>query len=199
MKNFDADPALKVKLDGFREKVKTGRMIRYWNNRDKLIAALMQAIMKAISTYPATGWIRGDAAASTAVLQHFVQLRADYDELLEKHNALLIENSTKLDGLASLDDTFAVNYVYTMNESQRSAKLNITWGEILSIIGPKLYSPSAASRIRDYLAQYIFELNRKFYNISIAGMDADKIKIQFAALGILKIEVAESNTGGMQE
>jgi hypothetical protein len=164
-----------------------------------LIAALMQAIMKAISTYPAVGWIRGDAAASADVLQQFVQLRADYDELVEKHNTLLIENSTKLDGLASLDDTFVVKYVYTMNESQRSAELKITWGDILRIIGPKLYSPSVASRIRDYLAQHIFELNRKVYNISIAGMDADQIKIQFAALGILKIEVAESNTGGMQE
>jgi hypothetical protein len=49
MKNFDADSSLKVKLDAFREKVKTGRMIRYWSNRDQLIAAMMQAIVKAIN------------------------------------------------------------------------------------------------------------------------------------------------------
>ena len=72
MKNFDADPSLKVKLDAFREKVKSGRMVRYWNNRDQLIAAMMQAIVKAINTYPATGWIRGDAAASDEIMQQFV-------------------------------------------------------------------------------------------------------------------------------
>ena len=81
MKNFDADQSLKAKLDAFREKVKTGRMVRFWNNRDQLIAAMMQAIMKAISTYPALGWIRGDAAASEEIMQQFLQLRSAFDEL----------------------------------------------------------------------------------------------------------------------
>jgi hypothetical protein len=132
-------------------------------------------------------------------MRQFIQLRTAYDELVGTHNALLIENSRKLDGLASLDDTFAVRYVYTMNESQRGAELKITWGEILRIIGPKVYGPSIASAIRDHIAQYVFELNRKAYNISIRGMDADQIKIHFAALGILKIELATSNSGGIQE
>jgi hypothetical protein len=199
MKNFDADPSLKVKLDAFREKVKTGRMVRHWDNRDALIASIMQAIVKAIGMYPAAGWIRGDAAASAEVMQQLVHLRTAYDELIEKYNALLIENSKKLDGLASLGDTFVVRYVYTKNESQRSAELKVTWGEILKIIGPKLYGPSAAALIRDYMAQYIFELDRKAYSISITGMDADQIKIHFAALGIMKIEAAMSNSGGMAE
>ena len=160
---------------------------------------MMQAIVKAINTCPAPGWIRGDAAASVEVMQQFMQLRSAYDELSQKYNTHLIENSTKLDALASLDDTFIIRYVYTMNQSRINAELKIAWREILKIVGPKLYSPSVAASIRDYIAQHIFELNRKAHSISIAGMDADQIKIHFAALGILKIEVATSNSGGMQE
>ncbi len=84
-KKFDADPALELRLNAFRDKVKTGRMVRFWNNRDQLISAMMQAIMKAIVTYPAIGWIRGDEAAGDDVIKQYMQLRHDYDELLEEY------------------------------------------------------------------------------------------------------------------
>ena|SRR5208283_6234144 len=61
-KNFDSDAALFEKLMAFRDKVKTGRMVCMWGNRDQLIAGLMQAITKAIQVSPAPGWIRGDTA-----------------------------------------------------------------------------------------------------------------------------------------
>ena len=187
MKNFDADATLLAKLEAFREKVKTGRMIRYWTNRDQLIAGMMQAIVKAISTYPATGWIRGDAAASNEIMQQIVQLRAAYDELLSTYNDLVSAESAKIDGLATLSDTFPIRYRYFRNGNQANDVLTIEWREILKIIGPNLYSASGPSLITKNLKSYISERYTNRTYITITEMDADTIKIHLAALGLLKI------------
>jgi hypothetical protein len=202
MKNFDADPSLKIKLDTFRDKVKSGRMVRYWNNRDQLIAAIMQAIVKAINTYPATGWIRGDAAASDEIMQQFMHLRTTYDELATQYNALLSENSAKLEGLASLNDVFLIRFRYTFGHfghTKQSGELKITWAEILKIVGPDLYSPVAPAVINNNIRIYIYDLNRDRTSISVNQGDADTIKVHLSALGLIKIEAANSKSGGVAE
>jgi hypothetical protein len=187
MKNFDADQSLKAKLDAFREKVKTGRMVRFWNNRDQLIAAMMQAIVKAISTYPAIGWIRGDAAASEEIMQQYVKLRSAFDELTARHEALIRENAAKVEGLASLNEKFAIEYWYTFNHVRRTGQLERTWAEIFKIVGPDLYSPSVPAKINLNLRKYIHQLHADRTSISVNEMDADTVKIHFAALGLRKL------------
>lgn len=126
-KNFDADPALEIRVNAFRDKVKSGRMVRFWNNRDQLVAAMMQAIVKAIVTYPAVGWIRGNEAAADEIIMQYMQLRSSYDDLLDKHEALVDENSSKLSGLATLDDVFEIRYRYFVSGNSYSGTLRITW------------------------------------------------------------------------
>jgi hypothetical protein len=109
-KNYDPNPALTTKLEAFRDKVKSSRMVKFWTNRDQFIAALMQAIPQAIKIFPAVGWIRGDAAASDAVIQDFLTLRKAYDELETQHNHLLAKAKPKLDNLAPLHDIFKIRY-----------------------------------------------------------------------------------------
>ena len=146
MKNFDPDTTLLAKLEAFRDKVKTGRMIRHWTNRDQLIAAMMQAIVKAVSTYPATGWIRGDAAASDELMQKLVRLGESHDELQKKYRILQCENSVRLEGLASLSESFSIAYTWKFGPGPHEDVLTITWGEILKIVGPKLYSRNSHDR-----------------------------------------------------
>jgi hypothetical protein len=199
MKNFDADATLLAKLEAFREKVKTGRMIRYWANRDQLIAGMMQAIVKAISTYPATGWIRGDTAASNEIMQQLVQLRSAYDELLSTYNDLISVESAQIEGLASLKDSFAIRYSYVRNGSRYSNVLTVEWKETFKIIGPNLYSPSGPSVININLRRYIQERNTNMSYISVNEMDADTIKMHLATLGLIKIDTAVAKGGGVSE
>jgi hypothetical protein len=197
-KNFDADPALEAKLNSFRDKVQTGRMVRFWSNRDQLVAAMMQAITKAINTYPASGWIRGDAAANDDILQEFLQLRSAYDELSAMHNALVVNASTKLEGLASLDEPFEVGYTYHAGDSRRSSSIHVTWDLIFRIVGPNLYTPAAPSTININMKTFIHNHNKASF-VTVNEMDADTIKIHFHALGLLKIEAATAKGGGVSE
>jgi Domain of unknown function (DUF4062) len=198
-KNFDADPALELKLNAFRDKVKNGRMVRFWNNHDKLIAGMMQAIVKAITTYPASGWIRGDAAANDETIQQYMQLRTAYDELSASYNTLLLDNTTKLGGLASLEEVFNVRYRYTVNTNSYSDSVQLAWKEIFRIVGPNLYSPSGAATIASNLERYIHQLNTKRSFVSVNELDADTVKIHLHAMGLLRIEASTSQGGGVLE
>ena len=197
-KKFDDNPALETKLNSFRDKVQTGRMVRFWSNRDQLVAAMMQAITKAINTYPTSGWIRGDAAASDEILQGFLQLRSAFDELSAVHNALVASSSTVLEGLASLEEPFEIKYTYHAGSSRRTASMQVTWDLILRIVGPNLYSPASPSTINATLKSFIHNQNNASY-VTVNEMDADTIKIHFHALGLLKIEAAVAKGGGVSE
>jgi hypothetical protein len=197
-KNFDDNPALEAKLNSFRDKVQTGRMVRFWSNRDQLVSAMMQAITKAINTYPASGWIRGDAAASDDILQECLQLRSAFDELSAQYNALVASTSTELEGLASLEEPFEIRYTYHSGDSRRKASIQMTWDLILRIVGPNLYSPASPSTINANLKSFIHNQNNASY-VTVNEMDADTIKIHFHALGLLKIEAAAAKGGGVLE
>jgi hypothetical protein len=66
--NFDDDPALLDNLKTLSGKIKTGRIVRMWNDREQLMAGFYPAINTAIQIYQALGWVRGHAAASEELL-----------------------------------------------------------------------------------------------------------------------------------
>jgi hypothetical protein len=188
-KKFDTDLTLFEKLEAFRDKVKTGRMVRMWNSHDQLVSALMQAISRAIQIYPAPGWVRGDTPASDEILQQYVQLRARYDELHKSYQALLEENSAKITGLAPLTDQFTIHFRYRSERDGNtvSSEICITWSHIFSIVGPSLYSPQFPSLIEKQLEVYLYETDRR-RSISIHNNDVNTIKIQLHALGLINID-----------
>jgi hypothetical protein len=198
-KNFDNDPTLELKVNAFRDKVKNGRMVRFWNNRDQLVAAMMQAIIRAIATYPASGWIRGDEAADEDVIRKYMQLRTSYDELIENYNAVVANNSPKLVDLANLEELSEIRYTYSSNDRDYADSIKLSLADILKIVGPDLYSPHASGGIRSDIKSYVSRLKPRASFINVNQMDADTVKIHLHALGILNIEAAASKSGGLQE
>jgi Domain of unknown function (DUF4062) len=198
-KNFDADPTLEVKLNNFRDKVKNGRMVRFWNNRDQLVLAVMQAIVKAIATYPANGWIGGDDAVSEDIVKQYMQLRASYDELSDRYKDLTERNSTKIDNLATLGEICEIRFTYLRSGDRLSGSIKLTRSDIIRIIGHNLYSPHASINIDVDVKTYISELGRSMAYIKVNQTDTNTIKIHFHAIGMLNIQAAESVGGGVQE
>ena len=116
-----------------------------------------------------------------------------------RHQALIRENAAKLEGLASLNEEFAIRYRYMFNRSQHTGELKLTWAEIFKIVGPHFYSPSGPATISSNIIRYIHDLNRDRIHISVNSVDADTVKIHLAALGLLKIEAANAKGGGVGE
>jgi hypothetical protein len=200
-KKFDDDPALLEKLNKFRETVKTGRMVRMWNNHDQLRAALYPAINKAIELYPAVGWVRGDAAASEELLQQYVQANNAYIELRSKYDTIVENNSAKITDLAPLSAEFTIHYHYGSGlGSDIPAEKHLQWSQIFKIVGPDLFASKVSSWIGQALRQYLLAGQlRDVLHLSITDMDINTIKIHLHALGLISIHQSGSVGVGVQE
>ncbi|MBD8100641.1 DUF4062 domain-containing protein [Pseudomonas fluorescens] len=83
----EPDSDSRKKLTDFKRKIKT-KLIQFWQNKDELHGKISIALMKAITAYPRTGWIRADEVAGPEVTRELTRLSHENSELrteLENH------------------------------------------------------------------------------------------------------------------
>lgn len=195
----DVDPTAREKLASFRSKVSTGRLIDHWNTAADLPASVALALISAIRTYPATGWVRGDVATAPELLAQTNQLRNENDELKKTVQNLQkqIVTAPRLD-IAGGDEKFTVFGKY-YDGFYRTWSLQLTWNQIFGLVGPKLYSPIAVQNLETTLGPAFgeaFGINGSGHTIS--KRDFETITIQLSALGLIKVYQAEAVKGGIQ-
>ncbi len=80
-KDVDHDPELKTKLDDFRSKVTSGKIVKFWDGSDNLEAHALLALTNAINTKPQIGWKRGDIESSRETLEQIDRLNQRLNRL----------------------------------------------------------------------------------------------------------------------
>ena len=82
----DGDKKLLKKLEAFRSKVQTGRLVNYWKNAHDLKAKVISSLVDVFEEEPKIGWVRADtvSAASKAMLDKQEKEIAWYQENLAK-------------------------------------------------------------------------------------------------------------------
>ncbi len=73
----DRDSSLVEKLDAFREKASTGRVVKFWNTREQLALQTMTSLHHAVEDYPAVGWVRGDFKENPNVSAEFREAQSE--------------------------------------------------------------------------------------------------------------------------
>ncbi|MBS0351563.1 MAG: hypothetical protein JSR33_10350 [Proteobacteria bacterium] len=63
----EQNPDLRKPLTDFIDKIKTGRLVKFWKNAQEL-PGLVLGMLKTIKTYPATGWVRADKVVNESIL-----------------------------------------------------------------------------------------------------------------------------------
>jgi len=84
----DDDPALKEKLDAFRQKASEGRVVKFWNTPDQLGYQAMTSLHQAVDSYPTIGWVRGDFKNTQEVSQEFRRAEGELFHLKHESNDL---------------------------------------------------------------------------------------------------------------
>ena len=84
----DIDPEKREKLLAFRQKVSTGRLVKFWNNADELAGQVALSLNQTIKMYPAVGWVRANLVSSAESLQEMNELRKQLAELQEYKNEI---------------------------------------------------------------------------------------------------------------
>lgn len=63
-KDVDSDPEKAAKLTAFRDKVSSGKIVKFWDKEDNLEADALLALTNAINRKPQIGWRRANLGSS---------------------------------------------------------------------------------------------------------------------------------------
>jgi Domain of unknown function (DUF4062) len=190
----ERDPTLRERLEAFRRKVSSDRLVRTWSRAEDLPGLVALSLAKTIKTYPAIGWVRANTVANEDLLTQLNQLRQDNDALRTALAEARPEPVPRLEGLAGLDEPLTVEGSGTGG----TWTATISWAKVFGYIAPDIEMYSDEEVLQERLTSWIVwgEGNR------LAGgyhlMDDyyfTTIRIQLNALGLVAIIVSESGTG----
>ncbi|WP_026942320.1 DUF4062 domain-containing protein [Hellea balneolensis] len=196
----EKDPELRLKLEAFRDKVKTGRLVKFWDNIGELPGLVALSLTKTIKTSPATGWVRADKVANESLLQDLNSLRLENERLEQKLSKVPKEVTVRVDGIADLDSEFCfqVNYK-TRDHYERERECRISWKEIFYIIAPYLEQHPSHSKVNRCLAEGA--LNKLgvsgWYTPKILEQHFQTVAVQLKAYGFVNTRYTKTTNGGM--
>ena len=192
VEKVEMTPEAQDKLEKFRNKVTTGRLVKFWDDAKELSGLVALSLPKTIKTYPAVGWVRGNQAAdNTELLKQLNDLRQENNEL-EKKIQELEKNKSEIRDLAQGDDKFTITGSYRLRSGGGSItkRLNhiISWHELMHFIIPKILTPFPERAIEANLSNYISSIYpNNSESMTISSDSFEKIKIQLLALEYIKL------------
>ncbi len=74
-------PELRARLKAFREKVASGRLVKFWKSADQLPGLVSLSLSKTIKMHPAVGWIRADKVSTEDILTEINEVRKEGERL----------------------------------------------------------------------------------------------------------------------
>lgn len=219
VKFTDSDPAAKIKLEIFRNKV-TSKICRFFDEPTELGMLVMKSLMNEVRTNPRTGWVKADQARNKEDLdreQTLITTLKSKERSIKRLERKLRDISVPLKGiniedLSQGNDNAGLSAIYTdPNKRVTSIRLDITWDEAFAVIAPSMYGyilrrgPPAYNKL---IGQYSFEYGLIEYirskiidlcgnrQISILPHQIDSMLIQFKQLGLVDItEKTEEDDG----
>lgn len=195
----EQNPELRKKLQLFRDKVMTGRLVKFWASAEELPGLVALSITKTIKMYPAIGWVRASQVASEKILAEINDLRNKNDELQKSLTELSPKEQTIFDDITDIDTTFTVHGTYTtITHARYSFNITISWKEIFSLIAPYLLEHPNDRIVKNHLATSLLERSGKSgYTVTINDQEFKTITIQLKAYGLITTTFSETTKGGM--
>jgi hypothetical protein len=154
----EKDEATRRKLNAFRDKVKTKKHVKFWTSPDDLAGKVALSFANFRQTYPAIGWIRGDAQTSAESLTELNELRKQLARAEERLQAVRSGPPPGTDELAQGSDAARFNVAGQTDVRSEgnqygvtySGRLDVapTWDELFSAVGPSLLDEAEQRRLR---------------------------------------------------
>ena len=198
----ESDPELRKKLDKFREKVMTGRLVKFWKTARELPGLVSLNLTKTIKMYPAVGWIRANKLTNEESLSELNQLRKDNSNLEKENVALTSKKTIQLQDIAEVDSIYHIHGKYSVNNRGYSSKQTwvseISWKEIFLLLSPYLLEHPNDINVKSKLIKSL----KKRENLSGEYHDIDDqefktITIQLKAYQLINTKYSKTTKGGM--
>ncbi|SEE42748.1 DUF4062 domain-containing protein [Prevotella sp. lc2012] len=198
----DTDAVLKQKLENFRKKVETGKLVKYWDNADELNALVAISLPKTIKMFPRTGWVRANLQTNAESLQEINQLQKELSELREfkakqDQDLSQLENNLK-DRIAGLETIATIPGQNKHFDYKKHKDAVTTWKAQLSIkeIFEKLAlymidNSLSDTQVRNRIARISFESTGKNFdrndNCQIELKTYQQIRLHLKLLGLIEM------------
>lgn len=200
----DASEELQAKLSAFREKVTTDRLVRFWEAEADLPGLVALSLSKTIKAYPSEGWVRANKIATDSVLNDLAKLNQENKTLREKVSKASKVESTPIQDIADISETFMfrVNYMTSGSAHSHSRSSHflteMSWEKIFMHIGPYLEEHPAEFRVSSTLGEIARKLDRiTGRSGEIEKYDLKTIGVQLEAYGLVVRKYSKSTKGGM--
>lgn len=192
---IELDQNKRKKLEAFRDKVKTGRLVQFWNNADDLNGKVTVSLTKTIKTYPAIGWVRGDTPTNEETLQEINKLRKELDEL-RKYKRENQSANCEIENIASLGEKISLTGFTGV--PRYKWETIISWRDLFALIAPYFLEPLNDHMARKTISEALVEdlQGEKPLSPDISSKDFQTIKIQMNVLGLIRIAPAQTTKGG---
>lgn len=195
VKKSELDPVLRVRLHDFRNKLSTGRLVKYWTSAEQLPGLVALSLQKTIKTYPSVGWVRANSVATEAHLVELNDLRKQNSELQSRIAQFTQQHLPAVENLASLDEIFDLKFRFRHIEyGMLDGNINLSWRKIISLIAPHLLAPLNETLFKNIIEKALLE---QYSLSSITDYDYQTIKIQLVAINVVTIRYAETTKKSM--
>ena len=199
----EQSPAMRNKLEDFKNKVRDGRLVKTWRSAEELPGLVVLSMTKTVKMYPAIGWVRANHVANESILQEINELRKENFELQNKLKDMAVKPELTIDGIANIDSKFTIHGSYDVyrssHENRRSDFASmLSWKELFSLIAPCLMKHPNDAFVKGKLTSVLLEREGKSgHSISIDDQDFQTVTIQLKAYGLVRTEYSKSTTGQM--
>lgn len=193
----DISEELREKLQNFRDKASTGRLVRFWQNSSDLPGLVALSLTKTIKLFPAIGWVRADKNSSQELLSEINELRKENQRL----ETLVSDQTNEINiydipDLAGLEELFSINGKYYTSTGSKPWVVKIKWIDIFYYISPYLVKSLNQEALKEVLRRAVVDRdsipNR---TNTMSDQDFQTIAIQLKALGLISIKISKSTTG----
>jgi hypothetical protein len=194
----DITPELREKLQAFRDKVSSNRLVKFWSEAKDLPGLVALSLSKTIKMFPAIGWVRASIVSNEELLGELNELRKENSQLKANLAEVQQPASYKVEGLAGLDETFTVAGHGFTDHGMKKWSAQLTWREIFSIISPYLTQHPSQGYVKEVLKEAVLQRNHFGTRTNtLDDQDFQTITIQLKALGLISTRYTSTTKGDM--
>lgn len=194
----ELDPMLRLRLDAFRAKATTERLVRFWNRPEDLPGLVAVNLSKTIKTYPATGWVRANQVSTEDLLTQLNQLRQENKYLRESATTVVTEPTMHIEGLADLDEMFTVTGHSASQNGRLDWNSTLSWKDIFAYVSPYLVKqPQDSTVMQQLTAALVKREARTGHSHQIEDQEFQTIGLQLKALGLMTHQYLRGTDGRM--
>jgi hypothetical protein len=184
----ESNPELRDKLLQFRDKVMTGRLIKFWKTAEDLPGLVSLSLTKTIKMYPAIGWVRGNQITNEELLIELNQLRKENQKLLQDNSQFSTQQIANIEDIADMNSMFTIhgNYINNRSSLNDAWVSELSWNEIFSLISPYLANEPRDSEVKTILSRNLKDHEKLDGRLEeINDQDFKTITIQLKAYGLI--------------